>query len=87
MARSLAEIRELVASVPVWHQSYEIAPGVKTPGSYDPMFLFDEMALPSLLTVSGFSTSAHLVVFLAAQKRGASVVALDYRPKDRHGSA
>ena len=81
------EARQLVASVPFWHHSFEIVPGVMTPGSYDPGFLLEKMALPQDLTgrraldigpSDGFFS-------MSLRRRGAEVVAVDYRPKELHG--
>jgi len=83
------DAKALVASVPHWHHRFEIAPGVVTPGTYDPQFLLDKLSLPKDLrdrrvldvgASDGFFS-------LALRRRGAEVVSVDYRPKDLHGFA
>ena|SRR5688572_9354533 len=81
------EARALVASVPAWHHRFEIAPGVITPGTYDPNFLLDKLALPKDLTgrrVLDIGPSDGFFS-LNLRQRGAQVVAVDYRPKEMHG--
>jgi tRNA (mo5U34)-methyltransferase len=83
------EAQALVASVPAWHQRYEIAPGVVTPGSYEPGILLKRMGLPDDLSgrrVLDLGASDGFFS-LMARRRGAQVVAIDYRPKDLHGFA
>jgi tRNA (mo5U34)-methyltransferase len=81
------DAQKLVESIPAWHHTFEIAPGVVTPGNYDPGFLIEKMQLPADLSglraldigpSDGFF-SLHL------RHRGAEVVAVDYRPKELHG--
>ena len=81
--------KQLVAAVPHWHHRFEIHPGVITPGSYDPGFLLDEIGFPADLTGQRVLDIGPSDGFfsLAAQKRGAHVVAVDYRAKDAHGFA
>ena len=43
---SAREAERLVSSVPVWHHRCEIAPGVITPGNYDPAFRLEKIHLP-----------------------------------------
>ena len=88
--RKMTEIekaRRLVASVPHWHHIFEIAPGVVTPGSYDPNFLWQKLHLPSDLAgkrVLDIGTSDGFFAMNLA-RRGAKVVAVDYRRKEEHG--
>ena len=86
---TLDEARTLVASVPHWHHRFEILPGVVTPGIYDPSFLLEKMALPANL--SGRSVldigPSDGYFCLNFRRRGARVVAVDYRPKHLHGFA
>jgi tRNA (mo5U34)-methyltransferase len=84
---SRLEAEALVASVPAWHQRFEIAPGVITPGSYEPAFLLEKMGWPDDLSdrrVLDLGCSDGFFS-LEARRRGAQVVAVDYRPKDLHG--
>jgi tRNA (mo5U34)-methyltransferase len=81
------EAEELVASVATWHQRFEIAPGVITPGSYTPNFLLDKLQLPDDLTgrrVLDIGPSDGFYS-MSLRRRGAEIVAVDYRPKDLHG--
>ncbi|MDM0067884.1 methyltransferase domain-containing protein [Variovorax sp. J31P207] len=81
------EAQRLVSTVPHWHHTFEIFPGLMTPGSYNPSFLLQKLAFPSdmhgmrVLDIGpsdGYFT-------LEACRRGAAVVAVDYRTKDAHG--
>ena len=84
---TLTEAQALVAKVPHWHHTFEIFPGLVTPGSYNPGFLLDMIGLPPDLRgkrVLDVGTSdGFFAVNLA--KRGAEVVAIDYRNKEEHG--
>ena len=83
----LDQAKALVASVPHWHHRFEIFPGLITPGSYEPAFLFDKAKLPDDLhghRVLDIGTSDGYVALQLA-KRGAQVVAVDYRRKQDHG--
>jgi tRNA (mo5U34)-methyltransferase len=81
------EAEKLVASVHAWHHRFEIAPGVMTPGSYDPRFLLDKTDLPDDLSGQRVLDIGPSDGFfsLNLRRRGAEVVAVDYRPKDLHG--
>ena len=81
------EAERLVASVPVWHHRFEIAPRVITPRNYDPAFLVEKMALPENLSgLSVLDIGASDGFFsLHLRRRGARVVAVDYRAKHAHG--
>jgi tRNA (mo5U34)-methyltransferase len=81
------EAERLVSSVPVWHHRFEIAPGVITPGNHDPAFLVEKMALPENLSgLSVLDIGASDGFFsLHLRRRGARVVAVDYRAKHAHG--
>lgn len=84
---TLTEARALVAKVPHWHHTFEIYPGLVTPGSYDPQFLLDMLGLPADLSgmrVLDVGTSDGFFSVKLAQ-RGAEIVALDYRSKEEHG--
>lgn len=77
----------LVGSVNHWHHKFEIFPGVITPGSYDPAFLFDKMQLPEDLKGARVLDIGVSDGFFSLQmaRRGASVTAIDYRAKTDHG--
>jgi tRNA (mo5U34)-methyltransferase len=84
---SVDEARRLVAEVPHWHHAFEIFPGIVTPGTYDPSLLLDKMQLPAELTglrVLDIGTSDGFFALQMA-RRGAEVVAIDYREKHDHG--
>jgi SAM-dependent methyltransferase len=79
--------RLVVASIPHWHHRFEIYPGVVTPGSYDPMFLWEKLRIEDrcagrrVLDIGasdGFFTRGMAML-------GADVVAVDYRAKASHG--
>jgi tRNA (mo5U34)-methyltransferase len=81
--------RSLVDRVPHWHHRFEIFPGLITPGSYDPMELWNKLALAgrcdgkTVLDVGasdGFFSKN-------VDAQGGDVFALDYRSKDSHGFA
>jgi tRNA (mo5U34)-methyltransferase len=70
-----------------WHHDFEIIPGVRTHGAYDPAGLWDELELPtdlSGLTVADVGASSGYFSF-EARRRGARVVAFDFRHKDNSG--
>jgi tRNA (mo5U34)-methyltransferase len=70
-----------------WHHDFEIIPGVRTHGAYDPSGLWDELQLPldmSGLTLADVGASNGYFSF-EARKRGARVVAFDFRHKDNSG--
>ena len=84
---TLNEARTLVAGVSRWHHSFEIYQGLVTPGAYDPVFLLDKMRLPADLRglrVLDIGTSDGFFALQLA-RRGADVVAIDYRGKRDHG--
>ena len=86
---NLADARALVDRVPHWHHRFEILPGLVTPGSYDPSFLLEKLALPASLhgmRVLDIGTSDGYFAWQLC-RRGAEVVAIDYRAKADHGFA
>jgi tRNA (mo5U34)-methyltransferase len=83
------EARKMVAGIAHWHHKFEIWPGVVTPGSYEPQFLFDRLQLPVDMTGVRVLDVGPSDGFFSMQMalRGASVTAVDYRPKHGHGFA
>lgn len=70
-----------------WHHDFDIIPGVRTHGTYDPVGLWNELQLPpdmSGLTLADVGASNGYYSF-EARKRGAKVVAFDFRHKDNSG--
>lgn len=87
MSISMEEAQQLVSTVRHWHHAFEVFPKVKTPGTYDPHFLFSKLHLPADLSgmraldigaSDGFFSRSLL-------ERGASVVSIDYRDKGHCG--
>ena len=84
---NFATAKQLVESVGHWHHAFEIYPGLTTPGAYDPGFLLDDIGFPADLhgqRVLDIGPSDGFFS-LQARRRGAEVVAVDYRPKNSHG--
>jgi tRNA (mo5U34)-methyltransferase len=84
---TLDEARTLVGSVSHWHHAFEIYPGLITPGTYDPSFLLNKTRLAAGLRgmrVLDIGTSDGFFALQLA-RRGAEVVAIDYRGKQDHG--
>lgn len=78
--------RRLIAGKP-WHHDFEVVPGVRTGGSYDPTTLWGELELPADLTglrLADVGASNGFFSF-EARKRGAQVEAFDFRHKDNSG--
>jgi tRNA (mo5U34)-methyltransferase len=70
-----------------WLHDFEIIPGVRTRGLYDPSGLLNKLQLPndmSGLTLADIGASNGYFSFVAHQ-RGAQVVAFDFRHKDNSG--
>jgi tRNA (mo5U34)-methyltransferase len=70
-----------------WHHDFEIIPGVRTHGAYDPVGLWKQLQLPpdmSGLSLADVGASNGYFSF-EARKRGARVVAFDFRHKDNSG--
>ena len=42
----LAEAAALIAGVPHWHHTFELVPGLVTPGNYAPQFMWEKLQLP-----------------------------------------
>ena len=72
-----------------WHHSFELMPGVRTPGAYAPENLWKELNLADDLSgISLADVGASNGYFsFEARKRGARVVAFDFRHKDNSGFA
>ncbi len=77
---------KLVESKP-WHHDFEIIPGVRTNGSYDPSALWSELQPPAdLKGISLADVGASNGYFsFEARKLGARVTAFDFRHKDNSG--
>ena len=70
-----------------WHHDFEILPGVRTNGSYNPAGMWNELQLPEDMNgVSLADVGASNGYFsFQARQRGARVVAFDFRHKDNSG--
>jgi tRNA (mo5U34)-methyltransferase len=70
-----------------WHHDFEVIPGVHTNGTYNPAGLWHELQLP--LDMHGISLAdvgaSNGYFSFEARKRGARVVAFDFRHKDNSG--
>ena len=84
-----AEARTLIAGVRQWHHAFEILPGLVTPGSYNPQFMWDKLQLPDdLHGVRALDLGPSDGFFsMKLAQCGADVTAIDYRAKDDHGFA
>lgn len=70
-----------------WHHDFEIIPGVCTGGSYNPTGMWRKLELPedmSRITLADVGASNGFFSF-EARRRGARVVAFDFRHKDNSG--
>src|SRR6516225_6647666 len=81
------EAKALVARVAHWHHRFEIYPGLITPGTYNPAVLLEKAQLPADLRGTRVLDVGTSDGFFALQlaRRGAHVVAIDYRGKKDHG--
>ena len=70
-----------------WHHDFEIVPGVRTHGSYDPAVIWRELRLPEDLTGTSLADvgASNGYYSFEARRRGARVVAFDFRHKDNSG--
>jgi len=70
-----------------WHHDFEIIPGVRTNGAYNPDGLWRELQLP--VDMNGISLAdvgaSNGYFSFEARKRGAQVVSFDFRHKDNSG--
>lgn len=75
------------ASSFVWHQRWELVPGVETPGIHPLQYLFDLAQLPdpTRLSVLDIGTANGGVAFLLERQGARSVVAIDVFPEDQFG--
>lgn len=77
---SASEAKQLVAQIPWWYHTYEIAPGVMTPGVYEISGAIDNMLLPK--DMKGMSVleigPADGAFTKAMWERGADVTAVEY---------
>jgi tRNA (mo5U34)-methyltransferase len=76
-----------VASFP-WHQRWEIAPGVVTPGANDIGWLLDHIGLPADLTgmsVLDIGTTNGAAAFVAERRGASRVIAVDIFPPTYYG--
>ena len=84
---TLDEAKCLVSSVPHWHHRFEVYPGLVTPVTYDPSVLFRHAMFPEDLkgcrALDIGTSDGYFALQLA--RRGARVVAIDYRRKEDHG--
>lgn len=83
---NIDQAKQLIAGHP-WHHAFEVIPGVRTQGSYDPTFLLEKLDLPkdlSGVTVADLGASNGYFSFVLRQ-RGARVTAFDFRHKDNSG--
>ncbi len=70
-----------------WHHDFEIIPGVRTRGSYDPSGMWRELELPedmTGITMADVGASNGFFSF-EAYRHGAQVTAFDFRHKDNSG--
>jgi tRNA (mo5U34)-methyltransferase len=83
------EARSFIAgSTFVWHQSFELVPGVETPGAHPLDYLFEVGAVPDDLRgkrVLDLGTSNGGAAFLMERRGAARVVAVDIYPPDWFG--
>jgi tRNA (mo5U34)-methyltransferase len=70
-----------------WHHDFEIVAGVRTFGSYDPATLWSALRLPEDLRGTSLADvgASNGYFSFEARKRGARVVAFDFRHKDNSG--
>lgn len=82
-----AEAERLVRGWPNWHHDFEILPGLRTKGVYDPQVILDWLELPADLTDARVLDIGPSDGFFTMQlaRRGANVTAVDYRTKEQSG--
>ena len=89
VAPTVEEARAFLARATfIWHQRFELVPGVETPGGHPIDFLFDLGGVPKELhgkRVLDIGTSNGGAAFLMERWGAARVVAIDIYPPDRFG--
>jgi tRNA (mo5U34)-methyltransferase len=89
MPRSSEEARELIAdSAFVWHQRFELVPGVETPGTNDIIWLLDAAGVPadlSGLSVVDLGTTNGGAAFEMERRGAERVVAVDVKSPEHFG--
>ncbi len=84
-----ADIAQRLVAAHRWHHDFEVRPGIRTRGAYNPEGLWQALALPEDMTglrVADVGASNGYFAFRALE-RGASVTAFDYRHQDNSGFA
>jgi tRNA (mo5U34)-methyltransferase len=78
--------RALVQGRP-WHHDFEIVPGVRTHGTYNPGELWEMLDVPQDLSGRAFADvgASNGYFSFEARQRGARVVAFDFRHRDNSG--
>jgi tRNA (mo5U34)-methyltransferase len=81
-----AVAQRLVQEKP-WHHDFEIVPGVRTRGAYNPLPMWNELQLPEDLHGTSLADvgASNGYFSFEARRRGARVAAFDYRHKDNSG--
>jgi tRNA (mo5U34)-methyltransferase len=82
-----AEISNAVAAWGNWYHQIEVAPGVVTPGTHDSQAMLERIGLPANLAdrrTLDLGTRDGFFAF-ECERRGASVIAVDYLPAERTG--
>jgi tRNA (mo5U34)-methyltransferase len=83
------ETAQRLVRAKTWYQEFEIIPGVRTKGWYQPEKLLPVLHLPEDMRGMSFADvgAAEGYFSFEARRRGARVVAFDYRHKDNSGFA
>jgi tRNA (mo5U34)-methyltransferase len=88
-SRGAEEARELIADSDfVWHQRFELVPGVETPGSNDIVWLLDAAGVPkdlSGLSVVDLGTTNGGAAFELERRGAERVVAVDVKSPEHYG--
>lgn len=81
------EAQALVDSRPWWYQAFEIFPGIRTPGVYDPSGTFGAMDFPDNMEGMSVLETGPAEGYFTKQlsNRGAIVTSCDYMDKMFHG--
>jgi len=81
------EVRALIQTIPHWHHRFELAPGIFSPGTYDPECIWSRLDADKFYsdrTVLDIGASDGFFT-RQATLRGADVTAVDFRAKNGHG--